>query len=126
MRISDWSSDVCSSDLWCFSFRLPGRAHRGLDGDRTGDGRAPAPPAAATQWRTGKRQEFVGEEGGTPGILLARPVAGTSPRRSRVVDHDSPTSEGRMGRSERKAGWHPPGPRTDERRGGKEGVSTGV
>src|SRR3546814_4970325 len=88
MRISDWSSDVCSSDL----------------------GRAPAPPAAATQWRTGKRQEFVGEEGGTPGILLARPVAGTSPRRSRVVDHDSPTSEGRMGRSERKACWPPPGP----------------
>src|SRR3546814_16215402 len=34
MRISDWSSDVCSSDLdgQPLSDRHPGRRHRGLDG----------------------------------------------------------------------------------------------
>src|SRR3546814_4358157 len=29
MRISDWSSDVCSSDLWCFLSLLPGHRDSG-------------------------------------------------------------------------------------------------
>src|SRR3546814_918759 len=35
MRISDWSSDVCSSDLYCFLYRFAlytETAQRGLDG----------------------------------------------------------------------------------------------
>src|SRR3546814_9754813 len=34
MRISDWSSDVCSSDLACAAAVLAGRAGKGAGGDR--------------------------------------------------------------------------------------------
>src|SRR3546814_2239593 len=33
MRISDWSSDVCSSDLRPLSFTFDGKAMTGLEGD---------------------------------------------------------------------------------------------
>src|SRR3546814_2505217 len=36
MRISDWSSDVCSSDLWKFS-RDRDRVHVEVEGERHGD-----------------------------------------------------------------------------------------
>src|SRR3546814_12550407 len=39
MRISDWSSDVCSSDLCQLRQRAPGRAARRLQGGRGGEGR---------------------------------------------------------------------------------------
>src|SRR3546814_21022936 len=42
MRISDWSSDVCSSDLDTFGHRISGRFRSMLSLSRTADGRAPA------------------------------------------------------------------------------------
>src|SRR3546814_3251037 len=39
MRISDWSSDVCSSDLYEESFRLPGTSAADLDAGFAHDGK---------------------------------------------------------------------------------------
>src|SRR3546814_12986856 len=88
MRISDWSSDVCSSDL---DRRRPGARTSGRN---------------AVEDRQATR--ICRQGGGTPGTLLARPVAGMSPRHSRAAGHDPPASKGRMGR------------RSEERRVGKE------
>src|SRR3546814_1978047 len=57
MRISDWSSDVCSSDLRC----LYGEAtQRGAD-HRAGR-QGPARKICARLWRGGALDEFLGRE----------------------------------------------------------------
>src|SRR3546814_11156591 len=96
MRISDWSSDVCSSDLRIDPLRRPGR---GL-GRHAQD--HPLRPAAQTQprrdgegrGRTGRRAEAEGPPVGIstrrgPQILtttiLELPMAGQDPTRKSVV-----------------------------------------
>src|SRR3546814_15433146 len=47
MRISDWSSDVCSSDLWQRHCRATGRHDRSV----RRDGRDARPESARRDWR---------------------------------------------------------------------------
>src|SRR3546814_4691746 len=94
VRISDWSSDVCSSDL----------ANRRCNG-KLGSGR-------------GRGGDRAGEAGVDEGIVVAEQPAEPLARRVDRVRYRAITLlENAVRRSE-------DGPRSEERRVGKEGVST--
>src|SRR3546814_2414291 len=90
MRISDWSSDVCSSDLVLQRRRLGGELHGpgGASGRRTGDpalGRGPAAVlrclrAGECPARPDQSTRCTSPSSPTPGIL--RSTAWSAPSRS--------------------------------------------
>src|SRR3546814_19987653 len=88
MRISDWSSDVCSSDLRHLDRQLVAHA---LDG--------------------GREDELLG--GGAPWLALAQRRAGAERKHEK--------NRGRGARDAHRQGLRR---RSEERRVGKEGVST--
>src|SRR3546814_15505641 len=88
MRISDWSSDVCSSDLWLWRIR---------DGPSRRDGCRPA-PASGARALPAPRGGGAGRQGRAHGSATAAPPGAAAPV--------------------------PAPPRSEERRVGKECVST--
>src|SRR3546814_3420719 len=86
MRISDWSSDVCSSDLAACACPRPGTRARRRGGRRRRPRRTPAPTRtppprsppfpAATRWNRGNRRC---RRPGTP-VLLPAPRSLVTPR----------------------------------------------
>src|SRR3546814_12867758 len=110
MRISDWSSDVCSSDLHRFDQRAAGLGRRPALARRQPDEQVAEPP-----YRNLQRLRHVGSKLGLVGVTLGiareqRELA----RQILDVVHD----EG----GEAMDFVEPP--RSDERRVGKEWVST--
>src|SRR3546814_17730729 len=77
MRISDWSSDVCSSDLW---------NHAGYQWGRTHALKRPAAIIAAGQVRRietmSPRKNILIVGGGVAGLDLAGQLAGAPAKRS--------------------------------------------
>src|SRR3546814_1316374 len=86
MRISDWSSDVCSSDL------RPGCGEDGdpRDGDRRGPGRRHHPHHQIGRRRPRLRERRRGAAGTAP---LRRLPAGLQPRGAAVAGSEEHTSE---------------------------------
>src|SRR3546814_3140324 len=61
MRISDWSSDVCSSDLWKASLRHPAllRSARVTKQSRFARKNVPTPPYSLIDWPMFESRAFV-------------------------------------------------------------------
>jgi hypothetical protein len=71
----------------CFLFGLSGRAHRGLDGDRTGDGRAACTACGRNTVEDRQAQRICcARKAARRGNCLRVRLRDTSPRRSRTVD----------------------------------------
>src|SRR3546814_16015512 len=131
MRISDWSSDVCSSDL--FKVALLDRADIAVHDDKLRlmprDGRRKnfhlsgaeqGGRARAAHAHDFGPDDVEGDGGGQTNRLLQPRFAGTPSTRSKIGNHDErpcPACNARI----ISAGDR----RSDERRVGKEGVSTG-
>src|SRR3546814_15873631 len=126
MRISDWSSDVCSSDLlpW-LAARRAWALHDGAGADAVGGGRAAAEPGAFEPDRRADtdHQPLEVDAGPLRGACLQREAAGCG-RSARGGSH-----AGRRGAAGRDAGGTAPGAsapgRSEARRVGKAEVSTG-
>src|SRR3546814_18024106 len=101
MRISDWSSDVCSSDLSCLHQRVIGALRRDRTRFGKGDEREIGPGADGAHPGIAKPADFLFEPGPPPEIV------GAAAADERLVG-----KRGDCGRSE-------------ERRVGKGGVSKG-
>src|SRR3546814_19661926 len=111
MRISDWSSDVCSSDLWWHESLAPS-----LAGDRQ------LLVVAHTSSIRGLVREIEGlDDDDSAGFRIATglPLVYTLGDGLEVLDRRE-LAEGWSGRVRRFVNKH----RSDERRGGKECVST--
>src|SRR3546814_14030887 len=110
MRISDWSSDVCSSDLAVHGFADFGRTqHWGNFSGSNEDGRQDERPGCGQG-----SQEEVGEESREEG----RRQEGASKESCQESREEGAGQEGRCEERRREVG------RSEERRVGKECVST--
>src|SRR3546814_11258175 len=110
MRISDWSSDVCSSDL-------ARRAFRGTGG---GGGARPDRPGTL-DFGEARRSSDPRESGGAEPFLPCRGAGGGAARRRRGRKIVGRRADRRSDRARRRSC---DGNSSDERRVGKECVST--
>src|SRR3546814_19232684 len=114
MRISDWSSDVCSSDLAAIAAEANGKhrliLRRKIEEDRGEAGRK-RPDRRIDHRARQPKLEFAGIA--APGMRVD------------VIQNDAPggAHTGEFARPETAV--RVPGRQSAERRGGKEGVSTG-
>src|SRR3546814_20198465 len=115
MRISDWSSDVCSSDLKRQTF------------DEAADALRVALKHAIGSWSTCFDQILVGISGGLDSSIVAAALGPRTPH-LRCLTMVEPGTDGDERRSVgaliQKLGVHLDAPRSDERRVGKACVST--
>src|SRR3546814_4618692 len=83
MRISDWSSDVCSSDLW--SVFLVSRGTAARRGKKVGQGRCGVPDQRSGLLTDGAFREAVLVRPATGKRRMARPSATKKHRRARIL-----------------------------------------
>src|SRR3546814_5957435 len=79
MRISDWSSDVCSSDLWKASLRHPAllRSARVTKQSRFARKNVPTPPSSLIDWPMFESRAFVAFD-----LFSCLPIAEARDRKS--------------------------------------------